>query len=88
MVSANYSAYYLAEVERSRVWFFVAILRSFENVAFDRTVDKVASQMEIFVAPDCEAEFLDLMHELQRRGVVLSLQAVENRLMQLQTTLS
>jgi len=79
-MNVHYSAYYLARVERSRVWFFVAILRSFENLAFDRTLDKAKSEMEIFVAPDRQPEFLELMQGFRIMGVLLDLQAQPNRL--------
>ncbi len=76
----NYCIYYQAEVERSKCWFMVAILRSFENIAFDRTLDKRASRVEFFVPQDCQTEFVALMQALIERGVIRNLQQLPNRL--------
>jgi hypothetical protein len=80
MSSIDYSFYYQVSVEKSKAWFFVAILRSFENVAFDRTLDKEASLFEVFVAPDFQAEFLDVMQLLESRQVISNLRQLPNRL--------
>lgn len=75
----QYCTYYQARVARDRCWFFVGVLRSFENIAFDRTLDKDLSLLEFFVAPDREQEFLALMEALEEREVVSDLQKMENR---------
>lgn len=80
MSNVAYSAYYQVNVEKSKGWFFVGILRSFENMAFDRTLDKNLSLFEVFVAPDFEDEFLDVMQLLEDRKVVSNLQKLPNRL--------
>jgi hypothetical protein len=56
-MSSKYCVYYQADVTRHKCWFLVAVLRSFENIAFDRTLDKQSSVVEFFVAPDRELEF-------------------------------
>ena len=76
----SYCIYYQAEVERSQCWLMVAILRSFENIAFDRTLDKRASVVEFFVAQDRELEFIELMQALTERGVIRNLRSLPNRL--------
>lgn len=82
VVDPIYSCYYQVNVEKAKGWFFVGILRSFENIAFDRTLDKASSLFEVFVAPDCESEFLALMQTLSTRGIVTNLQCLPNRLQQ------
>jgi hypothetical protein len=72
--------YYQAHVDRSKVWFFVAILRSYEHVAFDRTLDTDESLFEFFIPEDCEALFLDLMRYFQNSSIVTDLIKLPNRL--------
>lgn len=76
----NYSCYYQVNIEKAKGWFFVGILRSFENIAFDRTLDKQNALFEIFVPKDCEQEFLDLMQALMDRKIVSNLKLLPNRL--------
>ena len=80
MSEIAYSAYYQVSVNKSKGWFFVGILRSYENVAFDRTLDKETSLFEVFVAPHSEAEFLDVMQLLANRQVITNLKKLPNRL--------
>lgn len=76
-----YSIYYTAHIERPLVWFFVAILRSFDHVAFDRTHDVANSVFEFFVPEGMEPYFLEIMASLKKEGVVHSLQKHPNRLL-------
>ena len=78
----SYCKYYQANVTRSKCWFFVGVMRSFENVSFDRTLDKDESLIEFFVAPDREPEFLALMADLTQRGIIINLSSMPNRLEQ------
>ena len=43
-----YSLYFQAQVNKKETWFLAATLRSFEHLAFDRTVDKQAGIFEFF----------------------------------------
>lgn len=72
--------YYQATVERSKCWFLVAVLRSFEHVAFDRTLDVAQSRFEFFVPADMEAIFLELMDYFQKTGIVTTVEQLPNRL--------
>jgi hypothetical protein len=76
---SRYSKYYQANIDKTKGWFFVGILRSYENIAFDRTLDKQSALFEIFVAPDLQAEFLDLMNLLIARKIVFNLRELPNR---------
>lgn len=80
MQSQNYSCYYQANIEKSKGWFFVGILRSFENMAFDRTLDKETALFEIFVPKDLQVEFLALMQVMIERKIVSNLRELPNRL--------
>jgi len=83
MPNQNYSCYYQANIEKSKGWFFVGILRSYENMAFDRTLDKETALFEIFVPKDLQAEFLALMQVMTDRKIVSNLRELPNRLAQL-----
>ncbi|MCK5632388.1 hypothetical protein KAH94_01445 [bacterium] len=73
--------YYQAHLEKKDCWFFVAILRSFEHLAFDRTLDKKTSLFEIFVIPSEKLFFEKLMKRFQEIGIVLDFQELPNRLL-------
>lgn len=72
--------YYQAHILREQTWFFTAVLRSLEHMAFDRTIDKEQSLLEFFVPQAMEAQFLAFMADMQGRGLVLSLHELPNRL--------
>ncbi len=78
----NYGIYYHARVVEKECWFLVAILRSFEHLAFDRTYDRVTSTFEFFVPEGNEKTFLELMNHLQAIGVIESFTRQPNRLME------
>lgn len=72
--------YYQAHVLKKDCWFLVAILRSFEHLAFDRTIDKESSLFEFYVPQATQKYFLELMDYFQKNGIVLDLQEFPNRL--------
>lgn len=74
------SIYFQAQVQREYCWFFVAVLRSYEHIALDRTIDKQKSIFEFFVAPDLCDEFIELMDLLTTKGIVSNLVELPNRL--------
>ena len=73
-------AYYQAHVVRKECCFLVAILRSFEHLLFDRTLDKNESIFEFFVPVDNEKTFLELMQYLEKKEVVHSVTKLPSRL--------
>jgi hypothetical protein len=75
-----YSTYYQAHIRRSDCLFLVAFLRSFEHLAFDRTVDVQNSIFEFFVSPGCESYFEEILDYLKAQNIVLSYQKLSNRL--------
>lgn len=73
--------YYQAQVVRPQVWFFVAVLRSFDHVAFDRTYDVPESIFEFFVPEAMEEYFLEIMASLRQQGIVCTFNKLPNRLL-------
>ncbi len=55
-------------------------MRSFEHLAFDRTVDKETSTFEFFVPRDLESTFLEVMEYFKKEGIILELTSLPNRL--------
>lgn len=76
----SYCLYYQAKVDRAKSWFFVAALRSFEHVAFDRTLDVDESIFEFFVPSDTQRYFLELMTYMEQEHIISDLVQLPNRL--------
>jgi hypothetical protein len=72
--------YYQARVTTKDSWFLVAVLRSFEHLAFDRTLDKQTSTFEFFVPSGNERTFTELLEYFKSQGVILDYQKLPNRL--------
>ena len=76
----NICSYYQAHVNRPQAWFLVAILRSFEHLAFDRTFDTQHHIFEFFVPEDGEDYFVEVMRYFEQQNIVTQLQKLPNRL--------
>lgn len=76
-----YCIYYQAHVRKADCWFVVAILRSFEHLAFDRTHIKANSVFEFFVPEQNEKHFLQLMDYFIGQDIISSLIKLPNRLL-------
>jgi hypothetical protein len=61
-------------------YYFVAIIKSFDNMVFDRTIDVETSLFEFFVPASCEEEFLSVMDYFIKEGLVANLRKTESRL--------
>ena len=75
-----YSSYYQANVKKELCWFITATLRSYEHLAFDRTLDPETSLFEFFVSPFSENFFLEIMSYYQEEGLITNLVKLPNRL--------
>lgn len=75
-----YCSYYQAHVQRELCLYVVAALRSYEHLAFDRTLDPETSLFEFFVPTSTETYFLTLMNYLQSEGLIYDLKKMPNRL--------
>ena len=78
----QYCQYYQAQVKREFCWFLVGILKSYEHMAFDRTIDKERSIFEFYVPPKMQRYFEELMDYFLKEGIITSLEQKENRLLQ------
>jgi len=78
----DYCLYYQAQVKKEWCWFLVGILRSYEHLAFDRTIDKKKSIFEFYVPQAMKPYFENLMSYFLKEGVITSLEQMENRLLQ------
>ncbi|MGA9530388.1 MAG: hypothetical protein WBQ73_00680 [Candidatus Babeliales bacterium] len=74
-----YSLYYQAKIKKELCWLFVAGLRSFEHLAFDRTIDVAESIFEFFVSPEMEETFLEVMHYFKAQHIVIWFCQAPNR---------
>lgn len=76
----QYCTYYQALVKRQETWFFTAVLRSYEHLTFDRTLNAEEGLFEFFVPPSGESQFEELMAEFAQRGIVSHVVKLPNRL--------
>jgi len=76
-----YCLYYQARVEEKDCWFLVAVMRSFEHLAFDRTYDRETSTFEFFVPQELESTFLKVLEFFIKEGVITELTHLPNRLL-------
>lgn len=77
----NYCSYYTALVDKTFCWYVVAILKSYEHLAFDRTLDTPTNLFEFYVPADREQQFLRLMEHFKNQHLVSDLTKKQNRLM-------
>ena len=77
----SYCSYYQATVSKSETWYLVAVLRSFEHVAFDRTLDKKSNRFEFFVPAELESFFIEVMTYFKEELIVTNLEKMPNRLL-------
>ncbi len=75
----QYCMYYQAHIPREYCWFLTATLRSYEHVAFDRTLDKERSIFEFFVPEPMEPLFSKGHGRFEKEGVVQDLKKLPNR---------
>lgn len=74
-----YSKYYQAVVQKEKTWFFTAALRSYEDLAFERTFDPSTATFEFFVSPDYQQDFLDFISYFKEVGIVSQFVELPNR---------
>lgn len=78
--SSLYCAYYHARIEPQHVWFFVGVLKSYDHLGFDRTLDKQTSTFEFFVPESSVPEFEALVHRFVADRVMSDVKRLPNRL--------
>lgn len=75
----EYCIYYQAKVNKAKTWFFVATLRSFENLCFDRTFSVQEEVFELLVPKCAELDFLKVMKYYQDNQIITNLCKLPNR---------
>jgi hypothetical protein len=78
----QYCFYYQAHISRSKTLGMVSILKSFDHLCFDRTLDAPTGLFEFFVPESQESLFLKLMAYFEKEGSVSGLQKLPNRILQ------
>jgi hypothetical protein len=78
---AMFCKYYQAHVVKADCIFFVAVLRSFDHIAFDRTLDQSNQIFEFFVPELMERQFLAVMAFFEKKGIIKNVQQLPNRLL-------
>jgi len=76
----DYCSYYQAQIDRQMTWFFVGCLKSYDHLAFDRTLDAESGLFEFFVPVDMEVHFLKFMDYFQDKEIVSNFKKLPNRL--------
>lgn len=79
MKRMQYCYYYQAKIRRHDCWFFVATLRSFEHMAFDRTLDTHENIFEFLVPAATHEYFLEFMAYFQSIEMVSEFTRLPNR---------
>ena len=77
----QYCSYYQAHISKPKTLGCVSILKSFDHVCFDRTLDAATGLFEFFVPELQEPFFLKLMHYFEKEGTVRDLKKIRNRLL-------
>lgn len=72
--------YYTAKVDKPNVWQLTGVLKSFEHLSFDRTIDKENSIFEFFVPEGNKNIFEEVLNHFVQKGIVSDFQLKENRL--------
>jgi len=78
----QYCFYYQVHISRPKTLGMVSILKSFDHLCFDRTLDAPTGLFEFFVPKSQESLFLKLMAYFKKEGSVSGLQKLPNRLVQ------
>jgi len=77
----DHCLYYQAHVNRKDCWFLVGILRSFENMTFDRTLDKEKSIFEFYVPVAMKDYFEALLAFFMSENIIYWYREMANRLL-------
>lgn len=75
----RYCLYYQAHVPVKSCGIFVALMRSIEHVAFDRTCDIQTSTFEFFVPNDQRELFMQFMNFCEEKKIIEQLRELPNR---------
>lgn len=76
-----YCSYFQAYVDKAFCWYVIAILKSYEHLAFDRTLHTPTNLFEFYVPESREDEFVKLMNYFQKQHLISNFKKLPNRLM-------
>ncbi len=77
-----FGLYYQAKANKNKTWFIIGILKSEDNLAFVRTLNKKEGLLEFFIPPEQEKQFLKIMKYLRRQNLITELTKKPNRLLE------
>lgn len=80
MKEKQFCSYYQAYLSRKESWYVVALLKSFEHLVFDRTLDQSNSLFEFFVPVTLEHEFVTIMNYFLKEHLIKNFIKLPNRL--------
>ncbi|MGD1997876.1 MAG: hypothetical protein PVJ92_03105 [Candidatus Dependentiae bacterium] len=75
-----FCTYYYAQAVKEKMWLLMAHLKSFDSIAFHRTVDGTNDQMEFFVPPAHDKLFRHFLELYTKEGILEWYEQRENRL--------
>lgn len=75
-----YGLYFQAHVPPAHCFLVIGILKTYEHVAFTRTLNIDKSILEFFVTQETKAMFLSVMNMLSKHDMVFDLTEMPNRL--------
>ena len=75
-----YCSYYVVAAHRHMIWLIVAHLKSHDNIAFHRTMDRETDVLEFFVTPAHEKQIVEWFNLYIEEGFIFSYEKKENRL--------
>lgn len=76
-----YGIYFQAHVPPASCLLVIGILKSYEHVAFARTIDVQKSVLEFFVTQETKSAFLAIMSIFSKHSMIFDLQEMPNRLL-------
>lgn len=76
----NHCLYYQAQAEKPHHLFLVGLLKYYDHLCFDRTLDATQGIFEFFVPQAQEAQFLRVMAFMEKKGLVHNVVKSANRI--------
>lgn len=76
-----YGVYFQAHVPPANCFLVIGLLKSYDHIAFARTLHIEKSIIEFFVTDETKDPFLAIMEMLSKHNMVFDLKELPNRLM-------
>lgn len=75
-----YCQYYQLTIPKKETWFVLGIIRNEDNIAIERSIDKIRGIIEFYVPIECEKHFLKIIRILKAKRHITDFTKKENRL--------